>query len=234
VRLPAVVVLAFVVASTVASAADEAATAIPTSRIQGSAIFERNRPIAGATVVVRSESGDGRFVLTSTDARGKFQVDGLPEGSYGVAFVRDGLQPVIKTGIELKPPFRGVVEVIMRPGTAGPPPAAPSGAPVRLRGSALDTDGKPLPDVKIRFVRADGQTEPREALTDGTGTFDLEGLPSGRWEIESLGLAFLPLRAEIPLEGETSVRLVLVRQPATYKPLPLDLIPPEEPIPPGV
>lgn len=224
-------ILAFVLILSIAPAVSAA-----TSRIQGSALLERNRPVAGATVVVGSEGNGRRYVFTSTDSRGAFRVDGLPEGTYQVGFFRDGLLPILKPGIVLKPPFRGVVEVVMKPGSAVLPSAGSSapegGAPARVRGTASELEGAALSDVKIRFVRVDGSADPRETVTDGSGTFAVDELPPGRWEVESLGLAFLPLRAEIALEGESVLRLQLVRQPAGYRPLPLDLIPREEPIPP--
>src|SRR5262245_55994919 len=70
---------------------EPAAPATPrTTSLQGTAIFTRNRPVAGATVVVSTRSRDAvpRILVTATDARGTFRIDGLSEGSYDVEFLR--------------------------------------------------------------------------------------------------------------------------------------------------
>jgi len=49
------------------------------------------------------------------DESGAFHVDGLPEATYTVEFRRDGLETVRKQGVTLRFPFRGIVEVVMKP-----------------------------------------------------------------------------------------------------------------------
>ena len=69
-------------------------------------------------------------------------------------------------------------------------------------------------------------------MSDEKGTFELRDLAPGLWNMEIRGAGYLPVRAPASLLGETALRAVLVDQPATYEPQPLDLMPPEEPIPP--
>ena len=70
-------------------------------------------------------------------------------------------------------------------------------------------------------------------LSGRDGEFAASGLAEGEWILEAKGLEFLPVRATLPLTGgATRVRLVLVPQPTAFDPLPIDLLPEEEPIPP--
>ena len=69
------------------------------------------------------ESGDVRIFVTSTDEKGAYRFDALPEGVYRVRLLKHGLEPVLKDGVELRFPFRAVVEVVMEPASGAAPPA---------------------------------------------------------------------------------------------------------------
>ena len=81
-------------------------------------------------------------------------------------------------------------------------------------------------------VLAHPDADPVFALSDEQGTFEIADLAPGLWNMEIRGAGYLPVRAPASLYGEIGLRAVLVDQPATYEPQPLDLMPPEEPIPP--
>ena len=209
-----------------------------TTRLQGTARIDRNRPVLGATVIVRAESGARDLYVTSTDGKGAFHFDGLPEASYTVEFHRDGLETIRKQEIVLRFPFRGIVEVVMKP---LPKPPAPSSSPrasesgtgtLKLEGVALAQAGQPVPEVRVRLARVDGSQDPRDVLSQGDGTFALEGLTHGDWRLESLGLGFVPIRMDLSLEVSIRVTLLLVPLSPNSEPSPLDLMPHEEPIPP--
>lgn len=51
-----------------------------------------------------------------------------------------------------------------------------------LHGQVRDTSGAAMPGVTVTAT-ADGHAEPHVAVTDGTGTYALEGLPPGRWRV---------------------------------------------------
>jgi hypothetical protein len=219
--------------------ADEPPPSAPTAttRLQGAATFERNRPVVGATVAVRPESRAGEVRLTTTDAKGNFRIDGLADGQYTVEFHREDLETVKKPGVSLRAPFRAIVEVKMRPrATPRSAPSAPRAegvsAEARIEGKVLGPEGTPASDVRVRAVRSDAAVDPRETRTGADGTFALEGLIPGEWRLESLGLGYLPVRLDLQVAGPTRLELHLVRQAATHLPLPLDLLPHEEPIPP--
>lgn len=210
------------------------------TRLQGTAQVDRNHPVAGATVVARAESGASTLYLTSTDAKGLFRLDGLPEGTYRVDLRKDGFEPVVKEAIALRFPFRAIVEVTLQPARAPRTAAArdPAGSDarssgaLRLEGTTIARDGGPIADVRVRAVRADGTEDPRRTLTREDGTFEIEELSPGPWRLELLGVGYLPIRTDLSLEAPARVVAVLVPQPASYEPTPLDLIPEEEAIPP--
>ena len=135
------------------------------------------------------------------------------------------------------------------PGSTGAPkaPAAPAaprpesdaaGSPateggVRVEGAATDLDGKPLRDVRLRFMRGGAKNEdPRALRSDAAGRFVLEGMTPGTWKVEAEGAGYLPIRLDVPFKADTGLKVVMVRQSATHVPQPLDLLPVEKAIPP--
>ena len=203
----------------------------------GHARTGRRRWVTGAVVLATPESGESRIYVTTTDEKGKYRFESIPEGVYDVILMKHGLAPVTKDHVELQFPFRQVLEVLMEPGagevadaSVGTPTAP--GAATTLEGLVRSRDGEALAEVRIRLIRADGTVDPRYALSGREGRFNLSDLEPGGWRIEILGAGFLPIRVPVTLAGQATVTAVLVAQPASYEPQPLDLMPPEMPIPP--
>jgi hypothetical protein len=153
-----------------------------------------------------------------------------------------GLEPVVKDDITLKFPFRGVVELLMKPAAPGAPspqPAEPAAAAtadtVTLRGQVTEPGVGPLGDVLLRFVSAHARADPRLVRSAADGSFDLGELAAGTWKLEARSVGFLTLRAVLEVRNDGEIAVLMVRQPADYDPLPLDLMPLEEPVrPPGL
>jgi hypothetical protein len=176
--------------------------------------------------------------VTTTDARGAFKFDGLEDGRYRCEIARDGFVAVVKDDVELRAPFRAVVEVAMvRAAAGGAPPPAPAiapagGAPVALRGVVRDRAGKGSGEIRVTVTREDGAEDPREAVTTAAGEFAFEGLTPARWHVEIQGAGLLPVRTTLGISEDVSLRAVLVPQPADHAPQVEDLLPREEPVPP--
>ena len=208
------------------------------SRLQGSAFLGRRAGVVGAAVLVAEEQDASRLFITSTDEKGQFRIDGLRDGSYRVSVKRDGYHPIVKTEVSVRYPFRPVVEVRMEPsgfaGTAAGDRAdiAEDAERLTISGRVIERDGEPIGDVRLRFVHPRGKRDPRFLRTGSDGEFVFEGLPAGRWRLEATGIGYLPLRVLLDLGQNTQVDFALVKQPASYKPLPVELMPPEVPIPP--
>lgn len=225
-----------------APAQDAPAASAPerVSRLGGRAYLGRNAPVVGGTVLVRPEDRPGEFHLTSTDEDGEFRVDGLPDGSYSVRIEREGLEPEVKSGVPLKFPFRAVVELGMEPAAAAATErsvlttgSAAASGPLSLAGRVIEAGDGPAGEVQLRFVRLDGGEDPRRLRSRPDGSFELDGVGAGVWRVEISGVGYLAQRMALDLRGAPRLHVSLVRQPADYDPTPLELMPPEQPIPPA-
>ncbi|MCP3982510.1 MAG: carboxypeptidase regulatory-like domain-containing protein [bacterium] len=211
------------------------ATPQKTSRLQGTAKVDRRTPVIGASVVVAHATEDGRLHLTTTGERGVFEIDGLVDGDYSVRLTREGMLPMLKEGVTLRFPFRAVVEVTMQASSAAPAAhtssARADAGVIVLRGSVTSaTEGAELVDARIKLTRADGSLDPRTILAGDDGTFEVGDLPAGDWRLVVERVGYLAVRAPVSLSEDTDVRVLLVQQPTSYEPSPLELMPPEQPI----
>ena len=145
---------------------------------------------------------------------------------------REGYAPVVKTGIGVRAPFRAVVEVQLARGDAPSAPPKELSGPAALSGTIHGSAGAPLSEARVRLTRVGGTEDSLSILTDATGTFTFPSLGAGRWRLEVQGAGLLPLRTDLDLEGNVTVDAQLAAQPANYKPLPQDLLVPEDVIPP--
>ena len=232
-----VLAAAAMIAAASAAAAEETAPAGPKlARLEGTASLDRHRPVVGAAVLA-SASGDRPLLwLTSTDDKGLFYFERLPEGTYRVELKREGYSPVVKEGVAVRFPYRAVVEVRLVPDAAAKAPASraegQAGNRVRLSGAVGVRGAGPLGEARVRLVRADGTEDPRSTLTLPDGSFELGDVPAGAWRIEVLGAGYLPARVNVELAQDARLTAILVQQPANYVAPALDLLSQEEPIPP--
>ena len=209
-----------------------------TTWLLGHARTGRRRWVTGAAVVATPESGEARIFVTATNDKGAYRFEAIPEGIYRVMLLKHGLEPVIKPKVELRFPFRAVVEVEMEPASGATPAevlaatTSSLGTTAGLDGRILDRVGEPIGEVRVRLTRTDGSVDPRDAVSDEDGEFAVTNLLPGKWKLEVLGAGYLPIRVPVSLSGEGELRAVLIPQPASYEPQPLDLMPPELPIPP--
>jgi hypothetical protein len=186
----------------------------------------------GAIVIVRPQAGPSPVRIATAGTSGTFAFDGLPDGTYRAEVRRDGYVPIVKSGIQVRAPFRAVVELLLVPGNAPADPAAVATGSAALNGVVRVSGGAPLAEARVRLTRPDGADDSRTVLTDPAGVFALPQLKSGRWRIDVQGAGLLPVRADLELDGDVAIDVQLAAQPATYRPLPQDLIVPEEAIPP--
>ena len=204
----------------------------PAGQVRGTISYGRHEPAVGAIVVVRPEGAPTPVRIATTGTSGTFAFDGLADGAYRADVLRDGYVPVVKTGIPVRAPFRAVVEVLLVRGAAPPEKAATLEGSASLTGTVRVAGEAPLAEARVRLTRSDGADDARTVLTDGAGAFAFPGLKAGRWRFDVQGAGLLPLRADLDLVGDVAIEAQLAAQPATFRPLPQDLIVPEDVIPP--
>jgi len=202
-------------------------------QVRGTISYGRHAPAVGAIVIVRPESATSPVRVATTGTSGTFAFDGLRDGSYRAEVRREGYAPVVKSGIQVRAPFRAVVEVLLVRGETLHEEAKTVEGSASLTGTIRVAGGAPLAEARVRLTRADGADDSRMLLTDAEGTFSLPLLKAGRWRLDVQGAGLLPLRADLDLAGDVAIEAQLAAQPANYRPLPQDLIVPEDVIPPA-
>ena len=219
--------------------APEASAASKTSRLQGSAFLDRRTKVTGASVMAQCPEHPRKVWLTATDEKGQFRVEGLRNGDYTVQIFREGLAPIRKERVEVLFPYRAVVELPMSRQTGvvdlvaqRPRSVKATKGPAELEGRVWGEDGEPIGEVLVRLLNEDGAADPRVMRTDGNGDFWFEDLIDGGWRLEIQGLGYLPIRVNLEIEGTMETKVLLIKQPASYTPSPIDLLPHEEPTPP--
>ncbi len=203
------------------------------------------RPLTGAVATLHADAERGAHYLTSTDPSGRFVFQGLPPGSYSLEVSLAGYRTARKDGLDVRPPFRSIIEVILPPGPdedgAGvPAPAAPGSegagaATASLTVTLTDQEQRPVPEGQVVLVSLQAKGERRVGRSDEQGRLEFEALPAQRYRLTASAPGFLTVRTErLTLGGETQARVAV-----TLTPFPLefggnleDLLPPEEPLPP--
>ena len=225
-----------VLAAAVGASDAPVAPAAASGQIRGMISYGRRAPAVGAVVIVRPDGAPSPVRIATTGSSGTFGFDRLPDGVYRAEVRRDGYAPVVKSGIQVHTPFRAVIELLLvrgetTPGAAQAAPAVEGDA--SLAGTVRIAGGAPIAEVRVRLMRRDGVDDARMVTTDGAGAFSVPRLAAGRWRLDVQGAGLLPLRAELDLAGDVSLEAQLATQPANYRPLPQDLIVPEDVLPPA-
>jgi hypothetical protein len=232
--------LACLLATSLAVSQETETTREKVSSLQGRAYLGRNAPVIGATALVQSQERSADLYLTSSDDKGRFRVDGLPEGLYRVRVERQGLVPRSMEDIAVRYPFRAVVELAMARasdstagGSEATPATAGSRALVNVSGKVVEQNGGPAGDIRMRFVKRGGGDDPRILRSAADGSFALPAMTAGEWQVEINGVGLLPQRISLDLIEDANLTVIMARQPPGYEQTPLDLMPPEQPIPPS-
>lgn len=201
-------------------------------QLRGTVAYARKDPAVGAIVIVRPEDAPSPLRVATTGTNGTFAFDGLADGIYRAEVHHDGYVSVVKTGVQVRAPFRAVIEIRLVRGDTPPEPYGAAEGSASVAGKVRMSRGTALAEARVRLTRPDGADEARALLTDASGAFTVPQLKAGRWRLEVQGAGLLPLRADVNLVGDVVLEAQLAPQPSSYRPPAQDLIVPEEVIPP--
>jgi protocatechuate 3,4-dioxygenase beta subunit len=157
-------------------------------------------------VAVEKHSGQDAWeqvAAAKSDADGKFELKGVPPGSYRVTASSQGYAPRALG-------YVGVQKDTLKRFTIHLTPA------VSVGGTVTDPDGRPLAGVKVRAdsvtsIDGRGYEPPRrvEATTDEKGKFNLTGLPKGHAQLfaHAKNLSHIDPLAVQTLPSEVTLRM---------------------------
>ena len=151
-------------------------TAKPSRSISGSLAFEDGGPVAGASVLARSdEAGEFRAV---TDARGAFRVAGLPDGAFTLS---------ASPGASSRANFVVATLEGVEAGASGVALTVARG--LSIAGVLRWSDGRAADGVAVYFVAEGPGERPAgaAAYSRSDGSFEGVGLVGGRWTLHLCG-----------------------------------------------
>lgn len=161
--------------------------------LSGTVTDEAGAPVRGATVILTSTAG-AVVAARRSNERGAYVVTDVPPGQYTLTVTATGFDPTAVT-IELP-----------RTGLARYDPVLGTQFGV-LRGTAIhEADGRPLADIRVRLVDADGR-HVATVHTGPDGRYEFGRLGGGRYLVVASG--YPEVASEVDLDGdhEHQVRL---------------------------
>ncbi|MEE9218867.1 MAG: carboxypeptidase regulatory-like domain-containing protein [Acidobacteriota bacterium] len=209
------------------------------AEMRGSTLEAGTRqPLAGAVATLHSRAQDSHHYITSSDTEGRFLFHNLPRGTYDLEVTLLGYRTGRKNKLEIRPPFRSIIEVLLEPGS-DPPPV---GAPVRVAESRQrtslqvllnDRKQRPILEGLVSLEPLDGAGERRSGRTDPSGRIAFENQATGRYSLVASAPGFLSVRAEeisLGSEAPSRVAIILTHYPLDFAGNLEDLLPLEEPL----
>ncbi len=219
------------------------------------------KPIAGCMVQLTSRGQDGMLRVTGSDEKGHYVFKDLPAGTYDIEVGTTEDQTRRKERIEVKPPFRNIVDFEIGPraegqsrqdvsralltealkaqASAGPPGPGDAAAPadpattVPVRGTFVDAQKRPIPEVSVMLLSLEGKGTFQD-FSGVDGSFSLAAVPPGRYRIRvaSPGYVSIDLKAvDVSPAKGLSLSLSLVDYPLNFKGRAEGRLPTEEPLP---
>lgn len=220
---------------------------IKKSWMSGKYFVSRKRVVSGATVKVMDKKHESVY-LTSTDEEGRWRLNNIAEGNYNVEIFKEGFEYVKKENVEIRFPFRTVVELQAIPSRNAigdirrwggfsnkerlQKQGKKSSGSNRILGKAFAVNGDSLLDAEIRLKDFNREVNPLRTFSASDGSFVLEDLPGGLYDLFIMVPGYLPLRIIMDIRADVELTAMLLLQPLNYEATPSELLPSEEPIPP--
>jgi hypothetical protein len=224
--------------------------------IVGAVLDIKKKPMAGCMVQLSSRGEGATLRVTGTDEKGHYVFKDLPAGVYDIEVAASGDVSRQKGKIEVRPPFRNIIDFEFGPraedrwgaaqigeapkkatGAVAVPTQAESapGEPVKMvpvRGTFLDTQKRPIPEVSVMLLSLAG-TKALQAFSGEDGTFLIPEVQPGRYRVLVSAPGYVSLDLKTVVVSATSglnLGLSLVDYPLNFKSKPEDRLPQEEPL----
>ncbi len=213
--------------------------------ISGKYYMARKQMVVGATVKV-TMIGNRKVFLTSTDMDGKWSLDNLPEGNYVVELFKEGFQYIEKRSVEIRFPFKTVIELQANPSmeTLGnirrwglkheekisQSDESEEGGKYIIQGTISAKEGTPIIDAEIKIRNISREVNPYKVYSRAAGEFTLEKLQKGHYEFLIMMPGYLPIHTIIEIDSNVDIIATMLLQPLNYEATPSELLPLEEPI----
>jgi protocatechuate 3,4-dioxygenase beta subunit len=146
-------------------------------RLTGVVYGEDGRPLPGARIFTQPGTSNVLAKATSTDAEGRYEFESLAPGPVSVVWLIDAARSQVR-----------VAQVVVTEGGEVTADFFAAGAGATVTGTVTKA-GKPVPGVTVVLIPVEGATDRSSALrtdqTDEKGTFELKGLPPGRYILQA-------------------------------------------------
>lgn len=180
----------------------------PGAQLIGLVRDERGKPLEGAWVYLEKDSPKTSEMAMSEES-GRFESEALPHGEYTVYANADGYVASGTETLELKTGERRTVEFTLR-----------QDAPIR--GVVVDEAGEPIEGADVAYSNAPERAAEEDermggfSSTGSDGSFALESLPAGRYELSISAVGFEKETLTVGAPA-ASVRVRLRREPESAR-----------------
>jgi hypothetical protein len=205
--------LALAAALVATAAAAQAPPVTGRGQIRGEVTGADGRPLVGISIVLSPVGRPDVVYVTSTDEKGLFALDGLVPETYQVQASGQGVRPVVKDGIRVKPPFRAVTALSMEPvgdGAEAAMAAAVAAAPGDEPGGP-ETSGPVFGPAALA-----GATQPLSAGDGGATNMPLAMSFVSEGRIDRVRGTFVDAEGKPVTEGSITLRRLGVEKDVFY------------------
>ena len=226
--------------------------------IMGTVFDPKKKPLAGWMVQLSSRGDDSQLRVTGTDDNGQYVFKDLPAGTYDIEIQAENEAARKKGRIEVRPPFRNIVDFLVGPqsqekpnlvaglaaearkkaagaGTTAPDGdvAADAARQVPVRGTFLDAQKRPVSEVSVTLVALEGKST-FQTFSGDNGSFAIPAVPPGRYRVLVFSPGYVPIdlkSIEVSPASGLNLSLSLVDYPLNTKERPQERLPREQPLP---
>jgi hypothetical protein len=207
-------------------------------QIRGEVTDRTGEPLIGISIVLAPQGNPHVLYATSTDDHGRYALNHLLSDTYEVRADGQGFEPLVKGPVQVRPPFRAIIDLEMEPRESPAATLDPQDATdtvKALEGRFVDAAGEPVLEGSVVFQRSGRPEEVFYGRTDRDGWFRIEDLPADSYDIVSRSPGLIPLHLvarALPPADRFHLRLVAPPYPLSFRGWLDDLLPMEIPVPP--